>query len=223
MSAPLVSAILPVFNGAKYLAQALSSVLTQSAPPDEIIVVDDGSDDESCEVAQRFDRVICVSIPHAGQAAAMNDGVRIATSQYLAFLDADDEWTSQKLALQLAQFANDPTLEAVFGFAEQIVEREGEAAFSIGTQPARLPSAMLIERSALLRVGPFDSRLRLGMVVEWYARARDAGLKETVIPDVVYRRRIHSENLGVIHSAERDEYAVALKTVVDRRRRQRGV
>jgi glycosyltransferase involved in cell wall biosynthesis len=218
---PVVSAILAVRNGSRYLPRALESVLGQTRPPDEVIVVDDGSDDGSDEVARGFRGVTCLRIDRSGQGAALNRGVAASSGTHLAFLDADDEWVEGKLELQLGCFESDGTLDAVFGHVEQIVETGDGDARSLGPSIARLPGAMLITRPALLRGGPFAAELRLGMVVEWYARAKDAGLREVVLPDVVYRRRIHGGNMGILHAAERAEYADMLKTVLDRRRAKR--
>lgn len=214
----MVSAILPVYNGSRYLQRALSSVLEQSRPPDEVIVVDDGSDDGSLDVASCFPGVTCVSIAHSGQAVALNTGIERSRGTHLSFLDADDEWTAQKLELQLACFRDGAAIDAVFGQVEQFLESDAEAPRSLGRCVARLPGAMLITRSALLRAGPFDTGLRLGMVIEWYARARDRGLREIVLPDVVYRRRIHGGNMGILHAGERTEYADVLRKVLERRR-----
>lgn len=218
---PVVSAILAVRNGGPYLRRALESAVSQTRPPDEVVVVDDGSDDGSDEIARGFDGVTCLRIDRAGQAVALNLGVSTSRGTHLAFLDADDEWAVQKLELQLACFEADGTLDAVFGHAEQIVETGDGTCRSLGQAVAHLPGAMLISRAALLRAGPFAAELRLGMVVEWYARARDAGLRELVLPDVVYRRRIHGGNMGIVHAADRAEYAAMLKGVLDRRRARR--
>jgi len=218
---PVVSAILAVYNGARYLRRALESVLEQTRPPDEVVVVDDGSDDGSGETARAFPGVTCLRIDRSGQAVALNLGVSTSRGTHLAFLDADDEWTARKLELQLACFEADDTLDAVFGHVEQFVETGDGACRSLGASVAHLPGAMLIARAALLRGGPFAAELRLGMVVEWYARAKDMGLREVVLPDVVYRRRIHGGNMGILHAADRAEYAGMLKGVLDRRRARR--
>ena len=218
---PVVSAILAVYNGRRYLPRALESVLGQTRPPDEVIVVDDGSDDGSGEIARGFRGVTCLPIDRSGQGEALNRGVAASRGTHLAFLDADDEWLARKLELQLACFESDGTLDAVFGHVEQFVEAGDGDARNLGPSLARLPGAMLITRAALLRGGPFAADLRLGMVVEWYARAKDGGLREAVLPDVVYRRRIHGGNMGIVHAAERAEYADMLKRVLDRRRAKR--
>src|SRR5215203_2881736 len=112
----VVSAIIPVYNSERYLAEAIESVLVQTYPSHEIIVVDDGSIDGSAQVAKRFGSAVrYVFQRQAGVGAARNHGVELAEGRFFAFLDADDLWTKDKLQLQLAAFAADPELEAVFG------------------------------------------------------------------------------------------------------------
>jgi glycosyltransferase involved in cell wall biosynthesis len=206
--------VIPVRDGGRYLGEAIASVLAQSAAPLEVIVVDDGSIDGSAEVARSFGRPVrCLVQPPLGIAAAVNRGVHAASGQLLAWLDADDLWTCDKLALQLAALRARPGRDAVFGHLANFDEagRPGPAipGYSRGT--------MLISREAFDRVGPFTD-WQLGEFVEWYARAVDAGLETAMLPDVVLRRRVHAANLGVRLRDDRDEYARVLKAVLDRRR-----
>src|SRR5207245_10700422 len=103
-----VSAIIPVFNGERYLAEAIESVLAQTSPASEIVVVDDGSTDGSGAGAGRFGSAArLVFGGHAGAGAARNRGVAESTGELLAFLDADDIWPSDKLERQLAALFED--------------------------------------------------------------------------------------------------------------------
>jgi len=100
---PLISVIIPVYNGERYLAEAIESALAQTWEPVEIIIVDDGSTDGSADVASRFASSVKYDLqPHAGPGAARNRGARLARGDYLAFLDADDLWLKEKLKLQMA-------------------------------------------------------------------------------------------------------------------------
>jgi glycosyltransferase involved in cell wall biosynthesis len=225
MPSHTISAIIAVHDGERTLERALRSVVGQSRPPCDIVVVDDGSSDESSAIARLFSEVRCVRSEHRGQAHALNLGVDLAQGDLLTFLDADDEWLPNKLATQLEALCANADLDMVFGHAEQVVDPalsvdRGVRVPSQRAQslPARLPSAMMIRRSAFLRAGAFDPELRIGMVIEWYARARDAGLEELILPEVVYRRWIHGNNMGIHHAASRGEYAAVLKRILDRRR-----
>ena len=209
-----VSVVIPVRNGEHFLAEAIESVLGQSRPPLELIVVDDGSSDSTSEVARAFgSRVRYVPQPPLGVAAALNRGVGTARGDLLAFLDADDVWRNDKLELQLDAFRAQTRLDAVFGHLANVDAagntRETFAGWSRGT--------MLIRTEAFARVGPFR-QWRLGEFIEWYARAVDLGLVLLMLPEVVLLRRVHDSNVGVERRHERSEYARVLKAVLDRRR-----
>ena len=107
-AAEFVSVVIPVYNAARFLADAIRSVQAQRHPRIEIIVVDDGSTDGSGEVARSFAGVRCLRQANGGIAAARNAGVHEARGNLLAFLDADDLWTPGKLALQLDVLRADP-------------------------------------------------------------------------------------------------------------------
>ena len=103
MGKPLVSVIIPVYNGERYLEAALKSVIEQDYCPIEIIVVDDGSTDKSAEIAKYFKEIqyIFQSNKGPGPANARNTGIRAVKGEYIAFLDADDIWMPNKLSIQM--------------------------------------------------------------------------------------------------------------------------
>ncbi len=118
---PLVSVILPVFNGERFLAEAIESVLQQGYRPIEIILVDDGSTDSTPRIAGSFaDHVRYYYQPNAGPAAARNLGIRMASGEFIAFIDADDLWPEDKLAMQMRCFEAFPTVEIVQGLISRI-------------------------------------------------------------------------------------------------------
>jgi glycosyltransferase involved in cell wall biosynthesis len=228
MSAGGVSVIVPVRDGARHLGEALESILAQTRPAAEIWVVDDGSRDESAAVAAGFAGrgVRCVSQPPGGAAAARNRGAALATGDFLAFLDADDLWTPDKLACQCAAFETDPALDLVFGHAEQFISPELDAATRArihcpaGAAPGYLAGAMLVRRAAFMSAGTFETHWELGEFLAWYARFREIGRRERMLDGVVLRRRLHATNQGRTKRAHYPDYARILKGALDRRRRQ---
>jgi glycosyltransferase involved in cell wall biosynthesis len=220
----MISVVIPAYNAERYLAQALESVVRQTHTEIEIVVVDDGSTDRSADVARSYpdSRVRVVEQPNGGPAAARNHGVRLARGELLAFLDADDLWEPRKLELQLEALQAHPAPAMAFGDLIQVrgpadpwapeLAPCGDAmrAPSIGTLLIRVPD--------FRRVGFFETRWRVGEFIDWYARARHLGLEEILVPQVVLKRRLHDDNLGVRERAARQEYARVIAFTMARRR-----
>lgn len=213
-----ISVVIPAYNAGPFLAEALTSVLEQTLPPLEVIVVDDGSDDDTAEVARRFGpRVVLETQPNRGNGAARNRGVRMSRGAFLAFLDADDVWCRpDKLELQRAVLEHDSSLDAVFGHMAQF--HTGSGALS-EPQPAPVGVTMLVRRAFFERVGPFREDLRLGVFIDWYARAQGLGMRSSMLAEVVTRRRVHGRNTSIQLRSERQVYARILKAAIDRRKK----
>jgi glycosyltransferase involved in cell wall biosynthesis len=227
-----VSVILPVFNGERYLAEAIDSVLAQTYRPLEILVVDDGSADGTARIAQDFaqqeSNVLYFRQSNRGIGAARNCGVAHAQGEYLAFLDADDLWSESKLAIQRTTFDQRPKLDIVFGHVLQFVspelgeEQKRKIYCPSDPMPGYLATTMLVPQDVFHRVGPFDASLRVGEFIHWYLRAMELQLNATMLPDVVLRRRIHTSNHGRRHQDARADYVRILKDALDRRRGPAG-
>src|ERR1039457_5279759 len=115
-SAPTASAVIPTYNRARFVGEAIDSILAQTRPVDEIIVVDDGSTDDTIERLKKYAPAIrCVSQQNRGPSAARNRGIKEAHCDFVAFLDSDDLWIPRKIELQLDFFAQHPDIEFVFG------------------------------------------------------------------------------------------------------------
>jgi glycosyltransferase involved in cell wall biosynthesis len=222
----LVSTIIPVFNGARYISQAIGSVLNQTFTQVEVIVVDDGSTDDTQQQVLGINdpRVCLLSQVHAGASAARNYGVQNAHGQYLSFLDSDDLWEPHKLAAQLGYIANNPHVDMVFGHYIEFVSPELSAPeISLSdteSSPAYSSGTMLIKRTAFDRVGEFSTQWQLGEFIDWYARAIDLGLYGVMLPELFLRRRIHHENIGVREQGSRNQYAQVIAAIIKRRRAQ---
>jgi glycosyltransferase involved in cell wall biosynthesis len=220
---PLISVVIPCFNTERYLGEAIESVRAQKAASLEIIVIDDGSTDCSADIARSFgEPVICKAIPHGGISPARNTGIALAQGKYLAFLDADDIWTAGSLDLRLAVLGDGA--ECVFGSVENFISPElsAEEKLRFGSVApvmiGRLAGTMLIERKAFDRVGNFDVSLKIGEMVDWVARAEDAGIRPSFVPDVVLRRRVHGSN-SVLHLKNwQSDYLRAARASLLRRR-----
>jgi glycosyltransferase involved in cell wall biosynthesis len=220
-----VSVIVPVRDGGRYLGAALDSIVRQTLPAKEVLVIDDGSQDESQWIARGFgSSVRCVSTPPRGPAAARNRGVALASGELLAFLDADDLWIPTKLARQCELLSTEPELEAVFGGTEFFLSPDlapDEARRLVcprEVQVGWLIGAMLIRRESFAQVGPLAETLRIGDFIDWADRAQAAGLRTRTTSDVVLRRRLHARNLSRLGRGDRQDFARVARAALQRRR-----
>jgi glycosyltransferase involved in cell wall biosynthesis len=221
----LVSVMIGVYNGERYLREAIESVLAQTYPPCELIVVDDGSDDGSGVIAESYGRPVrCIHQERGGMAASRNRAIREATGDFFAFLDADDRFPLDKLERQLAVFDAEPGLDVVYGHVTEFLSPDlDEEARELLREPTHdvpwpTPNLMLVRREAFFRVGPFSTELKVGIGVDWYARASELGLKSAVPSIVVLERRLHADNNGIRERQFKPQYLHVLKAALDRRR-----
>src|SRR4051812_43662448 len=120
-----VSVVIPVHNGAAYIAAALDSVLRQDPAPREVIAVDDGSTDDTPGVIGSYgDRIRTISLPRTGFSGTVNRGIRAVTSSWFGLVDADDEWTSNALTVRWAAVVEHPDVELVSGRVVQFASPE---------------------------------------------------------------------------------------------------
>lgn len=220
-----ISVVIPVFNGGRYLRDAVESVLAQTRPPEEIIVVDDGSTDGSGEIARAFaPRVCCKRTENGGISAARNHGIAHTTGGWLAFLDADDLWQPDKLARQMTAAGKNPAMELIFCGTEQFISpdlspvQSAALAAHITRSLAPMCGSMLARREIFQRVGLFNPAFRVGEFIDWYARARDTGAAMMTLSDVLLRRRLHLTNTTRRQRADYDQLPLILKQSLDRRR-----
>lgn len=225
-SNPLVSVVIPVHNGERYLGEAIESILAQTYRPLELVIVDDGSTDNTAAVCRRFTGIRYIYQPHAGAAAARNRGVDAACGALLSFLDADDLWAPEKLPRQIAALDTDPRLDMVLGHVQQFHSPELDAPAKAriagdGAVLAGHVGTLLIRRAPFLRVGPFATEWRVGEFIDWFARAAELGLIHVTIPDVTLLRRLHTRNMMVRERQSTVDYVRILKAALDRRRMTR--
>ena len=218
-----VSVVIPVWNGALHLAQAVESVLAQEHPADEILVVDDGSTDGTPAVASRFPQVRYLRQENRGPGPARNLGLRESRGSLVAFLDHDDLWLPGKLGAQLDRLAQEPAADGVFAWMENFLSGElppeERLRLRCPEEPSRAPAAstLLVRREVFDRVGPWPDSQREG--VEWFQCARDAGVRLVEIPAVLARRRLHLTNRTRIGSQHNQDYLRIARESLLRKRR----
>jgi glycosyltransferase involved in cell wall biosynthesis len=219
-----ISVIIPVYNGRKYLREAIASVLQQEQAALEILIVDDGSSDQSAAVAAEFGTSVrVISQEHRGAGSARNNGVRNSAGELLAFLDCDDHWAPAKLARQVACFRSQPSLDIVFTHIVNFLspdltaEERSHVLCPVEPLPGVSATTMLIRRASFERIGPFPEDVAVGELVPLLARAHDLGLEIEMLPEVLAYRRLHTSNLGRLKKANRIDYVRMLKQVLQQR------
>jgi glycosyltransferase involved in cell wall biosynthesis len=221
---PLVSVIIPAYNAERYLAEALDSVAAQGYRPLEVIVVDDGSTDGTAGLAARFPNVRYMYQANRGPAAARNAGLALAQGEMVAFLDADDVWSDDKLQVQLGLLADDPRAGFILG-QTQLVRQVEDAA--LPASPLGEPGLIISLASALFRryvferVGLLDETLRFSEDTDWFLRAWELRIPMIIHPQTVLLYRRHSQNLTGDREMANKMLVTALKRSLDRRRKQR--
>jgi glycosyltransferase involved in cell wall biosynthesis len=199
-NAPLVSCIVPVYNGERYLGDALGSVFEQTHNNLEVLVVDDGSTDGSAEVACRFNNVQLIKKSNGGSASARNLGIAQARGDYVAFLDADDLWLPCKIERQLKTFEREDRLGICVAYHQNFWEHA--YAFEAEQNPALARpqpgggSTVMISRRALDKVGMLNEAFSHRDIQEWTMRASFGGWQVRMLEEVLVRRRIHAHNLS---------------------------
>jgi glycosyltransferase involved in cell wall biosynthesis len=215
-----VAVAIPMYNAERFIGEAVASVLAQSCPVGDVVVVDDGSDDASAEVARAAGpRVRVLRQANSGIGVTRSRAVAAARGELIVLLDADDLLTPDSIACRVRALRTDPRLDIAFGHVRHFGEYVDESPSALDApQPAHVLSGMLIRRTAYERVGPFASGLRVAEALDWMLRARERGLREVTVSDLVMWRRVHGANNSIVNRASLGEFPRALKASLDRRR-----
>ena len=199
--APSVSCLIPAYNAARFIGEAIESARAQTHPLFEIIVVDDGSTDETVDVVRRCGPgVQLIAEEHRGYLAARDRAIAAAGGEFIAFLDADDRWVADKTATELDVFARRPDVDLCVGHYLNFWDEEvADQAGAYRDHPLSRPLAgyivptLLARRDTMTRFGPFLAGVTPSDTT-WFARAVRAGARIETVPDVLLHRRIHRGN-----------------------------
>lgn len=219
-----ISVIIPTYNNAAYIEEAIDSVLGQTISVDEIIVIDDGSTDHTMQLLHAYNNNITYQYQNnAGAAAARNKGIALSKGDILVFLDADDIWVSTKIAEQLSILNKRLDIDMVFGHIEQFISPDTPAEIKkkilcpSTSQKGFLPTTLMIRKDGLEKVGDFNTSLAIGEFIDWYGLAKDKGLTHYLLPSVVAKRRLHANNSSTLNN--RQDYLTILKKRLDKKRK----
>ncbi len=221
---PAISVITIVRNGERYLAQALQSILDQSYPVHELIVVVGQSHDRTAAVVRSFPSVCVIKQQNHGLANARNLGLQAAKGKFIAFLDHDDLWTPDKLRKQVYELLAHPELMYVCGLVQRFVDPDSLPAADnqiagMGLPVSgRTPGALLARRNTFECVGDFDPAYRIACDSDWFVRADDCNLSWKMLSHVVLHKRIHGGNISNSRKTYRQEWLHVLRRSVNRKR-----
>lgn len=211
MTKMCVSAIITAYNSEDFVAEAISSVLEQTCPVDEIVVVDDGSTDHTRDIVEQFSQrgVRYIYQENGGPGAARNCGIRETSGELIAFLDADDVWLKDKIKMQREFLSEHPEVALVSGFAWwwNMIEDDrfisGEVPKSIASLRRDImvhnkignPSRVMLRRSVFSEVGVFDKNIRWGQDWDLWIRIITR-YNAAILPAPVIEYRWHEKNLS---------------------------
>jgi glycosyltransferase involved in cell wall biosynthesis len=226
LSKPSVTVIIPAFNAAQFLSQAVDSLIEQNYPKLEIIIIDENSTDNPAPLIQSFGPHVRYLRQACGSpAAARNVGLRSSQTDFVGFLDADDLWTADRLNSQIAFHLQHPELDYSHGYMRKIYleshllsrphyDRDDAAHLDPN------PGTLLFRRQALTQLGGFDQSLRYGEDIDLWLRARASGMTGAVFEQVVLLYRMHANNMtNFEHNAHHDLLTVLYKSVCRQGRR----
>lgn len=207
----MISVIIPVFNGASYLAAAIDSVRQQQGVDFEIIVVDDGSTDGTADLIPALgDDIRYFSQTNQGPSAARNVGIKAAKGEIIAFLDVDDVWPEGRLKLLLNRLQKEPALDIVLGriqYTGELTERDKKVKFDGLGNVVTVPSlgAGIYRKNVFDKIGLLDEALFHYEDYEWFMRVRENNVAMVIIRNItyIYQKRVgslsHDDGLGTKH------------------------
>ncbi|NJO35521.1 MAG: glycosyltransferase family 2 protein [Rhodospirillales bacterium] len=220
------SVIMPVYNGSQYLAAAFESVLAQTYPLHEIIVIDDGSTDSSPDILRSYgDRLRVTRQDNQGIAAARNVGLRQVTGDVINFIDQDDLWPAGRTEALVRALQSDPDALVAAGQVEILWERSQPQNpldnFETAVREFYVGS-LCIRKEVFELLGPFHTGIGYADDTDFLMRRREANIKTAYVDDVTLRYRLHESNTSFHRSVTNAHLMAALRESLRRRRKKEG-
>jgi glycosyltransferase involved in cell wall biosynthesis len=220
-----ITAIIAVYNGERYIEAAIKSILAQTVPITEIIIIDDGSNDATVQKIEAFQlpNIILLKQQNSGQAKAINAALPLVKGDFITFLDADDIWKSNKTALQLAAFEKNPTAQLCFGGMEEFISPELPIVEQqkIRVNPvnlyAKVRPCMMIRRKTMQEFVFFPEVPTMDFIA-WYASIKHKVTSEVFVDAIVLERRLHLNNVSRLEQKKAD-IATTFKAILEQRRK----
>lgn len=219
---PIISVVIPVFNGERFLTKAIDSVISQTYRPLEIIVIDDGSTDSTKLKLTAYPEVKYFYQNNQGVSSARNLGIKKASGELITFLDHDDLLISDSIQRRADYFHNNLDINCLITMHQSFLEQGFD-------QPPWIPDTefkegtygfgyLMAKRSMLEKVGGFNPKFRTGEFMEFFFHLKDFGFEIAKLPEITVLRRIHGENLSKNVRAMRENLLKSAKASIERQK-----
>ena len=224
MHSPLVSVVVAVRNGERFLSEAITSILKQDYRPVEIIVVDGHSEDHTARIAQSFTQVRYILQANRGIANAYNIGIAMARGDIVAFLSHDDLWMPNKLSLQVGFLKEHPEVQYTIALMKYFLEpghnvpRGFKKELLEEHHVGKIMETLVVRKALFDTLGGFDGAMNLAEDADWYARASDRKIPMAIIPEVLLHKRVHDANASSDAATSNRELLKALKRSIERKK-----
>jgi glycosyltransferase involved in cell wall biosynthesis len=193
---PLVTAFMPVYNGEKYLAAALDSLLAQDYEPFEAVICNDGSTDRTSEILNGYPTIHVVEQENQGRAAACNTAIAASRGAYLTSFDADDLWPANRLTLQAEYLIAHPEIGCVLGRQEWMNPPPWLGRDPVFGDLDGVPiGSAMFRREVFDAVGGFDASFKHSEDMDILIRVREGGFGVHILPEIVLHRRFHGDQM----------------------------
>lgn len=217
-----LSVIIPVYNGARYLAETLDSVFAQTVPADEIVVIDDGSTDNSPDILNSLKgRLTIRRQENQGVAAARNAGLAIASGDLISFIDQDDIWPADRNRILLDALQADPAAEVACGRVEILYQRSTpplDPRQHLAAHREYLMGSLLIRSRLFKALGPLNTSVDYADDTDFWFRRAEAEIPTVYLDAVTLIYRLHDTNTSLDSSRSNGLFLTVLRERLKRRR-----
>jgi len=225
-----ISVIITAYNSTIHLLSCIDSILNQSYPPYEIIIIDDGSTTNIKKMIDSYKRneIKYYYQSNTGISGARNLGINKSSGNYIAIIDHDDVWPENKLQLEITRLLYDSSIVAVFGLVHQFYSPEVDEDykkkyhFSSEISKARNAGTLLISKKDFLKVGLFNDKIKVGDFIEWISRFDKLNNKYAILPKTLLYRRLHYNNYGITFKENRKDFAKIFAKIIKDKKNERN-
>jgi glycosyltransferase involved in cell wall biosynthesis len=208
---PFLSIIIPVFNSEHFIAETITKIYTQGYPNIEIIVVDDGSTDQTSEIIKNsFPTVKYYYQENKGPASARNYGLGIAKGEFIIFIDSDDYWEPNSLFLLSDFLKRHPTIHIVEGKIREFILHDDKIDFSPESYYMSNFGGCMFRKEVFEVVGFFDERLLCAQDIDWFIRAWENNIEKSRVDCIILNYRKHPKSLTATNRSQQHYYRLLL-------------